>query len=331
MKMNPPSKNNTNPQAAFTLVELLVVITIIGILIALLLPAVQAAREAARRMQCQNNLKQVCLALHNYHSQYNCFPAAEAVSVPQQCVTPSNCRGAPLFVVILPFIEAENMDALYDYKATPSGILSGWNRWQVDFAALAESRMPFYQCPSDPRINEYPDMRSFFGVAGGMPPTPPKTQIVNIRGGVYLDGLFEMNRWRRFADITDGSASSFAIGESNHNSRYGRNENYDTDIGGPVSWVWAGACGSNSAGNDCSEQEMYDGRAIRPTKYPINSVQTLTGDNENDFPFGSFHSGGAHFAFADGHVSFINDTIDMYVYRSLGTIAGGEIISGVEY
>ncbi len=308
-------------------------ITIIGILIALLLPAVQAAREAARRLQCQNNLKQVCLALNNYHSLYNCFPAAEAVSVPQQCVYAglSDCRGAPLFIVLLNFIEANNLDALYDYQALPSGVVVGWNRWRTDHPELASGRMPFYQCPSDPRVNEYPDMRSYFGVAGGMPPTPPEQQIVNIRGGVYLDGLFEMNRWRRFADITDGSSSSFAIGESNHNSRYGRPEHYDTNEGGPVTWVWAGACAANSARNNCDENLMYDGREIRPTLFAINSVQPLTGNNENDFPFGSFHSGGAHFAFADGHVSFINDTIDLYVYHSLGSIAGGETVSGVHY
>jgi len=105
----------------------------------------------------------------------------------------------------------------------------------------------------------------------------------------------------------------------------------NTDIGAPVTWAWAGACAANPAGNDCSELQMWDGREIRPTTFAINSVQPLTGINENDFPFGSFHPGGAQFAFADGHVTFINDTIDMYIYRSLGTIAGGEVIPGNSY
>jgi len=106
MKTNPPSKIQP-PKSAFTRVELLVVITISGILIALLLPAVQAAREAARRLQCANNLKQIGLALHNYHSQYNCFPAGSAVQVPGNC-TGTDCRGLGMFVAIFPFIEHDN-------------------------------------------------------------------------------------------------------------------------------------------------------------------------------------------------------------------------------
>ncbi|MCS7305653.1 MAG: DUF1559 domain-containing protein, partial [Thermoguttaceae bacterium] len=95
----------------FTLVELLVVIAIIGILIALLLPAVQAAREAARRAQCSNNLKQIGLALHNYHSAFRCFPAGSVVNVPTACSS-GDCRGTSMMVVILPYLEQSAIEQI---------------------------------------------------------------------------------------------------------------------------------------------------------------------------------------------------------------------------
>lgn len=97
----------------FTLVELLVVIAIIGILIALLLPAVQSAREAARRMQCSNGLKQIGLALLNYESTHGRFPAGAAVSIPEQCNS-LDCRGNPMYVAILPYLELGSIEQQYN-------------------------------------------------------------------------------------------------------------------------------------------------------------------------------------------------------------------------
>ncbi len=319
----------------FTLVELLVVITIIGILIALLLPAVQAAREAARRVQCQNNLKQIGLALHNYHSQYNCFPALEAISIPEQCGTNNNCRGAPVYVVLLPFIESENLDGLYDYNSP-----RGWNRWagwgsaepDVFTNPLAYTRLGFYQCPSDDRSREWSCQRVYFAVVGG---GPLPAEAISGYGNVWTNGLFTYNRWRRFADISDGSSSTFAFGESIHRSFIGIGTGYGTNTGGPVAWWTGGACqggGSQDLPHCMHPATHTSGRNARNTRYPINyTIPNMTISYENDAPFGSFHSGGAHFSFADGHVSFINDTIDMSAYQALGTRAGGEIISGVEY
>ena len=202
---------------AFTLVELLVVITIIGILIALLLPAVQAAREAARRTQCVNNLKQLSLALHNYHSQYNCFPAADSVTIsntqPDQCGP--DCRGTPLYIAIMPFVETENLSEKFD-----SNCVQGWTTWSHqnpdpdNWNPFAKLRLQVYQCPSDDRLGDYPNMRDYYGVVGGKSNTAAEHN--GIWGDVFTDGLFAMNRWRRFADIHDGSSSTFALGESVH-------------------------------------------------------------------------------------------------------------------
>ncbi|MBN1394178.1 MAG: DUF1559 domain-containing protein [Pirellulales bacterium] len=324
----------------FTLVELLVVITIIGILIALLLPAVQAAREAARRVQCQNNLKQIGLALHNYHSQYNSFAALEAISIPSQCNSRNDCRGAPIYVVLLPFIESGNLDNLYDYNASVGWVT--WGQWSSSAPSvignpLAAERLAFYQCPSDDRSAELPSQRVYFAVVGGGDPASASAtnHAVSSYGNVWVNGLFTYNRWRRFADIADGSSTSFAIGESVHRSFIGFGEGYGTNMGGPVSWWMGGSCQGRGdpAGAYCIDLKTHcSGRNARSTRYPINyTIPTMSVPYENDAPFGSYHSGGAHFAFADGHVSFINDTIDMSAYWALGTIAGGEMISGVEY
>ncbi|NLF06674.1 MAG: DUF1559 domain-containing protein [Pirellulaceae bacterium] len=320
------------------MVELLVVITIIGVLIALLLPAVQAAREAARRMQCQNNLKQIGLALHNYHSQYNCFPALEAISIPEQCGDNNNCRGAPVYVVLLPFIESENLDNLYDYNSP-----RGWNRWagwgsaqpSVFTNPLAWTRLGFYQCPSDDRTQEWAPLRDYFAIAGGPAPPSYNVEAISGYGNVWTNGLFTYNRWRRFADVSDGSSSTFAFGESVHRAFIGVGPGYGTNTGGPVTWWLGGSCqgaGTQDLPYCLNPVTHCSGRNARTTFHPINyTIQTMSVSKENDAPFGSFHSGGAHFAFADGHVSFINDTIDMAAYWALGTTAGGEIISGVEF
>ncbi len=330
-------RTRNRKSAAFTLVELLVVITIIGILIALLLPAVQAAREAARRLQCQNNLKQIGLALHNYHSAFNNFPPADAVSITRQCLNPSppgtNCRGVAAFVVMLAYIEQTGLESTYDYDAG-----HGWNTWikanpdASGYNPMAKVRLPFFQCPSDIRVQEYASMRDYYGCAGGKNPTV----VIGSNGASYDDGLFAENRCRGIRDIHDGSAFTFAVGESVHPSKYctaftttGQFCPGYGNEGGPDSW-WGG---DECNGPNCLPKEgNYSiGRTFRTTMNPVNSSIPLASNRENEYPFGSFHSSGAHFLFADGHVGFIGDNIDMPIYWALSTIDGGEVISGNAY
>jgi prepilin-type N-terminal cleavage/methylation domain-containing protein/prepilin-type processing-associated H-X9-DG protein len=357
---NHPSAIGRRKSRGFTLVELLVVITIIGILVALLLPAVQAAREAARRAQCQNNLKQLALALFTYESVYGCFPAADAVAIPGQCMSgQGNCRGASFTVMMLPYLEQAGLENRYDYNATPRtttgyATSTGWNEWIVEppligtYNGFFLKRLGVFQCPSDDRVQQYPNLRDYYGVVGG------KTKVqTNIRGDCFGDGFFVQNRWRKARDISDGTSNSFAIGESVFPSvgcsaatangvgclGYG-----NPAVGGPDAWLGTDACSGPDCGPQTSDYSV--GRTLRSTKYPINSPLPIwtqysgcnftssTGGNvcpANDAPFSSFHPGGTHFVFIDGHVNFINDTINFPVYQALSTIAGGEIVPGNAY
>jgi prepilin-type N-terminal cleavage/methylation domain-containing protein/prepilin-type processing-associated H-X9-DG protein len=305
-------------RSGFTLVELLVVITIIGILIALLLPAVQAAREAARRMSCTNNLKQLGLALHNYHSTFNTFPSIEMMETKD----PVNSDwGLPVYIALLPYAEQQNayeryLKDLYSWGNNRSG-------YCVSDAALPPDpscRVPVYQCPGDPRLAEHPALRDYFAVTGG-PFADGSGAISTPYGDWYANGLFAFYRWRSTADVADGTSSTMAFGESVHVAYGGWGAGKgNPDIGGPS---YVGTGGHIYAGPD----KPGDGRGYRNTSVAINTnIMPITMDEEDDAPFGSFHPGGTHFVFTDGHVEFLSETINMATYRALSTIAGNEVV-----
>jgi prepilin-type processing-associated H-X9-DG protein len=284
----------------------LVVIAIIGILIALLLPAVQAAREAARRSQCANNLKQIGLALLNYENTFSTFPAGASVSVPTQCR--ADCRGNPMYISMLPFIENSAIEGGYDYTTD-----WGWG------SQYKERSIAFYHCPSNGIWGKHLDRRDYFGVIGGR-----TLHSHGWRGDVYADGMFGINRWVRAGQITDGLYSTLAVGESVHAARWGLGEGYgDPDVGGPAGWMFGGGC----LLPDCGLENQSLGRAFRSSKYPLNTnIMPMDPDEENDAPFGSLHPGGGQFVFADGHVSLLNESMDTTLYQGMSTYQGGEVI-----
>ena len=297
----------------FTLVELLVVIAIIGILVSLLLPAVQSAREAARRMECQNKLKQLGLALHNYHTAHNTFPAASSVSIPEQCLSNNDCRGNPVYMAILPYLEQGVLESKYDYNQNWGTF--GWIDPDKD------TSLEIYHCPSATRFRQYPQRREYFVVTGGK-----VADAHSSRGDVFLDGMFAMNQWRTIDEIRDGSSNTLLVGESVHVAKWGLGPGYGiADQGGPVAWWKSGGCNGSS---NCATNTQSLGRAFRSTKHPINSnILPMADDEENDAPFGSDHPGGCMFVFADGHVQFLSETLDTTTYQDLSTRAGGEVVT----
>ncbi len=283
----------------FTLVELLVVIAIIGILIALLLPAVQAAREAARRMSCSNNLKQFGLAMHNYHAARNCFPPG--------AITADNADVTGLHVSLLPYFEQGVIsDRIVDLNSV---YLDATN------SELGKLNVTCFTCPSTPPgivDRDYPDMQTT-NYAGIMGPGRNNAQILGestMCGNFSTDGVFYPWSRTRVGDITDGTSKTLAIGERNNEIR-----------------VWTrGGCFNLSPRLICISSS-------KNIKWPINSnpQDICYADCSkgrtclfNDLFFGSFHPGGAQFLSADGGVHFIDESIDFAVYADMTTIAGGE-------
>lgn len=291
---------------AFTLVELLVVITIIGILIALLLPAVQAAREAARRVNCSNNFKQVGLAVHNYVSAYDTLPTG--VFLGGVCDIPVYTRGVGWGVFILPYLEKS---AIFDHFDFHAARYSSPPNSDMEAGGATISA---YLCPSDPQAD--PLVEYTAGIT--RPGRDPKEDLgrTNIAGvtdsvdytcdGYYPrsdgDGLFLNHTTIRIEDIRDGTSNTLLAGE-----------------------VSGDATGTFNAHNWVLE-------AMADTALGINGLYTLAGDGtpfrwppSDGGPhsgFSSHHPGGCHFVLADGSVSFLSQNTAQKVLSALTTRAG---------
>ena len=305
---------NLHRRTGFTLVELLVVIAIIGILVALLLPAVQAAREAARRSQCNNNLKQVALALDNYEGVFRTYPPGRMGCDGIDGPGTEPCNGNPIqqrvgasaFVPALPFLESQALYDSFDFTDGPWTI-SPNTTWQAKNAKAIAVRPKFMVCPSDTSeksvsivTNVSAATGTYALVNGSLGPS----QGISVTMKINNTGVFMYKNAFDKSAVTDGTSNTMYIGEV-VDAHTNLSANY---------WTVA----------------VRHEHCLRSTENPLNT-KPGTGITTMPYPpvplfggFGSRLAGGAHFAFGDGHVVFMHENISLAVYKALSTRGSGE-------
>ena len=315
-------------RTAFTLVELLVVIAIIGILVALLLPAVQSAREAARRMECKNNLKQLGLAMHNYHTAHGTLPYGSA-----DCCSPSNVHasGGIWTTMILPQLEQQNLYDSIDFTlhtkdlpieilSTPVGVYicpSGGSAakalftdrfvhnpttavgtwYTASMGPTEPDKCPF--CPEDEFPDATLDPQNYCCQGSNFGTQPGHGYDAGSGVGMFM----RYRKATKFKDVKDGQTNTLMLGET---------------LPSQCTFISLFAVNFN----------------VSPTTIPLNTFESDGPDGEHSpgsnwwrtSGFKSRHPGGANFCLADGSVHFLSDTIDYRLYNELGTKKGGEVV-----
>lgn len=293
----------------FTLVELLVVIAIIGVLIALLLPAVQQAREAARRMQCSNNLKQIGLAMHNYHDTYNSFPAGAY-----------GCCWGTWQVSILPYIEQNN---LYEnYNITDKYVTSASRYSGSDNTDVTRVRIDPLTCPSDMPNTPISSITSHnyaanYGNTG-------YAQQTTLNGVTFAGAPFEYvsgggNEFHGFKDVVDGTSNTLMVAEVLQGQK--------SDLRGFSWWGDASSFTTYLAPNSTEADRIYTSGYCNNLPQLNLPCAVSTSAAPTMFASRSRHPGGVQVTLCDGSSRFIAETIQINIWRGLSTTLGQEVIA----
>ena len=331
----------TRKQKGFTLIELLVVIAIIAVLVALLLPAVQQAREAARRSQCKNNLKQIGLALHNYHDTANCFPYAYMVNFNNLDV---NSWGT----MILPQLDQQSLYNLYNCSVPPINEAAAFGFPAAVIKsniAIISTKLTVFACPSTPNgIQIYQGVLPANSAGPGLPPinvtwsaaqadycipsgvrgTFANLAYANFPGGAggTRDGVMNINRLNRISDVTDGSSNTFLIVE-----RTGGSVIYlRGGIAAGAPWNQFGPSNGGGWGDFLNGEQWLEGSLFDGTLGPGGGPCGINCTNLAGGSWYSFHAGGCHFLMCDGSVRFVNQNINQFTLAGLITRQKGELI-----
>ncbi len=308
----------------FTLIELLVVIAIIAVLVALLLPAVQQAREAARRSSCKNNMKQLGVALHNYHDVHRVFPSgwigANAAGPHTGLDSPDLTgfgNGFGWGAMALPFIESGSLYSQLNFSLPLTDSAN---------ASSIATVVSVFQCPSDPKPDtaQVTDSASnsftlgtsnYMGVFGIRDVDDCEIGVgVTATEQCTAEGIFYHNSRVSMRDITDGTSSTFMLGE-----RTTFYPNLNTRAN-PFYGTWMGLVPNSTEG-----AERFLGHCQHGPNYALgrDGAGLSIGDPGD---FGSSHTGGAQFVLADGSVRFISENIDTPTFQKLGQISDGQIV-----
>jgi prepilin-type N-terminal cleavage/methylation domain-containing protein/prepilin-type processing-associated H-X9-DG protein len=320
-----PQSLNTSRQPGFTLIELLVVIAIIAVLLGLLMPAVQKVREAASRMKCANNLKQLSLALRMHESAKGTFPPAYVNKGPYLNSGYSNTVGWAPF--ILPYIEQQPLYDLYNFN---------FPEYAPENQAVVAQPLPLFWCPSVPEQDRYMNLGPFasfgtkcacgdytitLGVDSGLAQLGWVDTVVDYRGALTnmskpVLTVSPTRKGTRLADIKDGTSNTILLTE---------------DAGRPQLWLGAQAVSGQLITGGCWDH--YKGSILLrgSTSDGTGQLGHCALNCTNDREVYAFHPGGATAVFADGHVQFLNASIDIRIMARLITRAGGEIVSADDF
>ena len=341
----------------FTLIELLVVIAIIGVLIALLLPAVQSAREAARRSQCTNNLKQIGLALHNYHSAFDTFAMGSSKALRSPTDAAYNWNNWSAHALLLPQLEQNAIYNAINFQLPPVASAPGVASNQTSYRTVVAG----FLCPSDEAAGKQ-FTNNYYGSLG---------TTIGYRAQNISSGLFAMTQSYSIAQIRDGTSNTVAFSERITGSpglpdRTRGNGIVNVSDGPSGFWESTDVqenpdgilqtlqyCSQQYQASDPSTPSAYQNagqywgwgatsmtlfNVVAPpnsSQYPWNSCRRGCGgcgvDNSHINNAGSYHPGGCNVLLGDGSVRFIKETVDIRTWWALGTRKGGEVVSADQF